>query len=199
MIWQKSEAMIRANLPFSQAVTNHKPLQAGGPHSSAHQISHSWRFLFRQYGRWRHIYAWRCFWEFGSADWERTECYVLFGVAEDHDSNPIKMGLGKLKKRGVKILSVNPVQTGYAAVSDDWYGITPGMDGLFILSVIRELMISGKIDVPYLTRYTNAPYLVIQNEGAADHGLFWRDGDGNTQIIDRATGKPVHRTQKHHT
>ena len=139
------------------------------------------------------------FWEFGSADWERTECYVLFGVAEDHDSNPIKMGLGKLKKRGVKILSVNPVQTGYAAVSDDWYGITPGMDGLFILSVIRELMISGKIDVPYLTRYTNAPYLVIQNEGAADHGLFWRDGDGNTQIIDRATGKPVSSNAKNIT
>ena len=97
------------------------------------------------------------FWEFGSADWERTECFVLFGVAEDHDSNPIKMGLGRLKQRGVKVVSVNPVQTGYAAVSDDWYGITPGMDGLFILSVIRELMMAGKIDLAYLTRYTNVP------------------------------------------
>jgi hypothetical protein len=28
---------------------------------------------------------------------------MIFGVAEDHDSNPIKMGLSKLKARGAKI------------------------------------------------------------------------------------------------
>ena len=35
------------------------------------------------------------FWEFGSPDWEKTELFVIFGVAEDHDSNPIKIGLGR--------------------------------------------------------------------------------------------------------
>ena len=50
------------------------------------------------------------FWEFGSPDWDLTEMFVLFGVAEDHDSNPIKMGLGKLKNRGKRVVSVNPVQ-----------------------------------------------------------------------------------------
>src|SRR5262249_18266222 len=39
------------------------------------------------------------FWEFGEADWERTRYFVMFGVAEDHDSNPIKIGLGKLRAR----------------------------------------------------------------------------------------------------
>ena len=131
------------------------------------------------------------FWEFGSPDWDLTEIFVLFGVAEDHDSNPIKMGLGKLKTRGKRVVSVNPVQTGYAAISDDWYGITPGTDGLFILSLIRELMLSGNIDVDYLSRYTNAPWLVIRNPGKANDGLFLRDADGKPQIIDRATGKAV--------
>ena len=37
------------------------------------------------------------FWEFGEPDWERTRYFLMFGVAEDHDSNPIKIGLGKLK------------------------------------------------------------------------------------------------------
>lgn len=36
---------------------------------------------------------------------------MLFGVAEDHASNPMKMALGKLKARGVKIVSINPVRT----------------------------------------------------------------------------------------
>ena len=131
------------------------------------------------------------FWEFGSPDWDLTEMFVLFGVAEDHDSNPIKMGLGKLKTRGARVISVNPVQTGYAAISDDWYGVTPGTDGLLILSLIRELMRAGKIDIDYLSRYTNAPWLVIRNPGAANDGLFLRDKDGTPQVLDRATGKPA--------
>jgi len=136
------------------------------------------------------------FWEFGSPDWEKTELFLLFGVAEDHDSNPIKIGLGKLKDRGVRTISINPVQTGYSAVADDWIGITPGTDGLLILSLVHVLMESGRIDVDYLIRYTNAPWLVIDNPGAEDHGLFLRDENGEAQVIDRKTGKPVSHMQK---
>ena len=32
------------------------------------------------------------FWEFGEPDWDHTRYFMLFGVAEDHDSNPIKIG-----------------------------------------------------------------------------------------------------------
>ena len=112
------------------------------------------------------------FWEFGAPDWEKTELFMIFGVAEDHDSNPIKMGLGRLKERGVKVIGVNPVRSGYNAVADEWVGVTPGTDGLFILALVHELLRSGKVDVDYLLRYTNAPWLVIDNEGSADHGLF---------------------------
>ncbi|MEC7615881.1 MAG: molybdopterin oxidoreductase family protein [Pseudomonadota bacterium] len=134
------------------------------------------------------------FWEFGSPDWDLTELFVLFGVAEDHDSNPIKMGLGKLKTRGARVISVNPVQTGYAAISDDWYGVTPGTDGLLILSLVRELMRAGKVDIDYLSRYTNAPWLVIRNPGRANDGLFLRDGDGTPMVLDRDSGKPAPHT-----
>ena len=57
----------------------------------------------------------------------------MFGVAEDHDSNPLKIGISKLKKRGARFVSVNPVRTGYSAVADNWIGIRPGTDGLLIL------------------------------------------------------------------
>ena len=131
------------------------------------------------------------FWEFGSPDWDLTKLFVLFGVAEDHDSNPIKIGLGKLKGRGARVISVNPVQTGYAGISDDWFGVTPGTDGLLILSLIRELMRSGKIDIDYLARYTNAPSLVIRNPGKANDGLFLRDDAGTPMVLDRDSGKAV--------
>ncbi|HUA76973.1 MAG TPA: molybdopterin-dependent oxidoreductase, partial [Acetobacteraceae bacterium] len=71
------------------------------------------------------------FWEFGEPDWEHARLFLLFGVAEDHDSNPIKIGLAKLKERGVRIVSINPVRTGYSAIADEWIGLRPGTDGLF--------------------------------------------------------------------
>ncbi|WP_282170464.1 molybdopterin oxidoreductase family protein [Ruegeria atlantica] len=128
------------------------------------------------------------FWEFGQPDWDHTKLFMLFGVAEDHDSNPIKMGIGKIKARGARVIGVNPIRSGYNAVADDWVGITPGTDGLFILSMIHVLMKAGKIDLDYLSRYTNAPVLVDVSEGPTK-GLFLRDEDGKPLVVDRNTGE----------
>ena len=73
-----------------------------------------------------------------------------------------RSALGKLKKRGVKIVSVNPVRTGYSAIADEWIGIRPGTDGLFVAALIHELLRTQQIDLDYLVRYTNAPWLVIR-------------------------------------
>jgi len=126
------------------------------------------------------------FWEFGQPDWDRAKLFMLFGVAEDHDSNPIKMGIGRLKANGGKIIGVNPIRSGYNAVADEWVGITPGTDGLFILALIHELMKAGKIDLDYLARYTNAPALVNESEGP-EKGLLLRDEDGKVLVVDRVT------------
>jgi anaerobic selenocysteine-containing dehydrogenase len=130
------------------------------------------------------------FWEFGEPDWERTKYLMLWGVAEDHDSNPIKLGLGKLKARGAKILVINPVRSGYGAIADEWLAINPGTDGLLAGALIQELLRTDRIDFDYLVRYTNAHHLVIRAVGAVDDGLIARD----------ATGKPLCAVRvKHHS
>ncbi len=118
------------------------------------------------------------FWEFGEPDWQLTKYLMLWGVAEDHDSNPIKLGLGALKKRGAKIVVVNPVRTGYGAIADEWVAINPGTDGLLAGALIQELLRTDRIDLDYLVRYTNAHHLVIRAPGAADDGMIARDADG---------------------
>ncbi len=127
------------------------------------------------------------FLEFGEPDWEHTQYLMMWGVAEDHDSNPIKLGLGKLKSRGAKIVAVNPVRSGYGAIADEWIGIRPGTDGLFAFALIHELLKADRIDLDYLVRYTNAHWLVIRNPGNADDGLFARDADGKALCFDRTT------------
>jgi anaerobic selenocysteine-containing dehydrogenase len=135
------------------------------------------------------------FWEFGEPDWSRTKYFMLFGVAEDHASNPIKIGLSQLKKRGVKIVSINPVKTGYSAIADEWLGITPGTDGLFVASLIHELMKADAIDLDYLLRYTNAPWLVIDAPGALGNGLFARNESGNPLAFDKLKNSVVDATE----
>ncbi|MEO0749527.1 MAG: molybdopterin oxidoreductase family protein [Pseudomonadota bacterium] len=136
------------------------------------------------------------FWEFGQPDWEHTKLFMLFGVAEDHDSNPIKMGLGRIKGRGARVIGVNPIRSGYNAVADDWVGITPGTDGLFILSLVHCLLKAGKIDLDYLAQFTNAPVLINNDPKSPEYGLFLRDDDGKMQLIDRRTGKLAPFDQK---
>ncbi|HUB95233.1 MAG TPA: molybdopterin oxidoreductase family protein, partial [Stellaceae bacterium] len=131
------------------------------------------------------------FWEFGSPDWDLTRYLLMFGVAEDHDSNPIKIGLGRLRARGVKITSVNPVRTGYSAIADEWVPIRPGTDGLFVLSLVHELLRAGRVDAASLASTTNAPWLVIDEPSAADHGLFARDDLDRPLVRDRVTGRVV--------
>ncbi|WP_308914802.1 molybdopterin oxidoreductase family protein [Jannaschia sp. LMIT008] len=129
------------------------------------------------------------FWEFGQPDWDRTRMFVLFGVAEDHDSNPIKMGIGKVKANGGRIVGVNPVRSGYNAVADDWFGVTPGTDGLLILSLVHCLLKAGKIDLPYLRDFTDAPVLIDARPGET-HGLPLKDDDGHPLVWCRKEGRP---------
>ena len=126
------------------------------------------------------------FWEFGEPDWALTRFFMMFGVAEDHDSNPIKIALSSLRRRGAKFVSVNPVRTGYSAIADEWIGIRPGTDGLFVLALIHELLKADRIDLDYLVRYTNAAWLVIQAPGAADDGLFARSEVGEPLVLEPA-------------
>lgn len=130
------------------------------------------------------------FWEFGQPDWDRTKLFVMFGVAEDHDSNPIKIGLGKLKERGARVIGVNPIRTGYNAVADDWLGITPGTDGLLILALIHCLLEAGKVDLDYLAQWTNSAFLIDETDGPTK-GLFVRNAESQPFVIDRRTGMPA--------
>ena len=124
------------------------------------------------------------FWEFGAPDWDHAKYFMLWGVAEDHSSNPMKIGLDKLKRRGAKFVSINPVRTGYSAIADEWLPIRPGTDGLLALAIVHVLLKRGAIDWEFLIRYTNAPWLVVQTPGVPGDGLFARDENDNPLVWD---------------
>lgn len=125
------------------------------------------------------------FWEFGDPDWENTKYFMMWGVAEDHASNPIKLGLKKLKERGAKFVAVNPVRTGYQAIADEWIAVRPGTDGMLAISMIHVLLKNELIDHEFLVRYTNAAQLVVMTPGEHGDGLFLRDDNDNPLVWDQ--------------
>ncbi len=142
------------------------------------------------------------FWEFGGPDLERAKLFVMIGTAEDHHSNPMKMALGTFKRAGGRFISINPVRTGYSAIADEWIPIRPGTDGALFMALLHELIAEGRIDRAFLQRCTNAPQLVVLDEGPRE-GLFAFDpdptkgppGDGrhphNKLAFDTSTGTVV--------
>ena len=132
------------------------------------------------------------FWEFGQPDWERARLFLLFGCAEDHDSNPIKMGLARLKERGVPVVAINPIRTGYNAVADEWVGITPGTDGLLVLALVHCLLASGRVDLDSLARWTDAAVLLDADPASEAH-LMPLDGRGRRAAGDGPPDAPSPR------
>ncbi len=140
------------------------------------------------------------FWEFGGPDLERARLCVMIGTAEDHHSNPLKIAISRFKRNGGRLISVNPVRTGYSAIADEWVPIRPGTDGALLLALTHEIIRQGLYDRDFLVRYTNAPELVIQDEAAEQFGLFVRSDkpvdEGcfdpqNKLWWDRTTDRPV--------
>ena len=119
------------------------------------------------------------FWEFGEPDWEHTRYFLhLRRRRGPRQQSRSRSAWRSSRSAGAKIVSVNPIRTGYSAIADEWIGIRPGTDGLFVMSLIHELLNAGRIDLDYLIRYTNAAWLVIEAPGDADDGLFARDAEG---------------------
>jgi hypothetical protein len=129
------------------------------------------------------------FWEFGAPDWDRAKYFMLWGVAEDH-ANPIKIGLGKLKRNGAKFVSVNPVRTGYSAIADEWMPGPPRHRRPARAGAGPRAAVARAVRLEFLVRYTNAAWLVIDAPGTARDGLFLRDDEGQPLLWDQQAQAP---------
>jgi anaerobic selenocysteine-containing dehydrogenase len=98
------------------------------------------------------------------------------------------------RERGMKVVHIDPRLRSAGPFADTWLPIKPGTDLALALALCQQLIEMGYLDTPYLTKYTNAPYLV------GEDGLFLRlpngtDDDGNpieTEAVwDPASNGPV--------
>ncbi|MBI4490687.1 MAG: molybdopterin-dependent oxidoreductase [Deltaproteobacteria bacterium] len=103
------------------------------------------------------------------------------------NANVTARKMAEARRRGMRVVVVDPVGTNAAAKADEWVPIRPGTDGAFILSLINVLLNEmGCYDREFLSRRTNGPYLV------GEDGSYLREGpNGKPLIWDRHTDAAV--------
>ncbi|TPK62439.1 2Fe-2S iron-sulfur cluster binding domain-containing protein [Mesorhizobium sp. B2-4-15] len=126
-------------------------------------------------------------------DYGQTELIVLWGF------NPSSVWLDQAtqvaaaRARGCKILVIDPRRFGFAIGADQWLRVRPGSDGILALGIMRLLIEDGSFDQSFLMQWTNACFLVRE-----DNGEFLRAGDLTAAAEDPeafavlgANGQPV--------
>lgn len=129
-------------------------------------------------------------------DFERCRYVVLWGTQLGHMVNTISLtaaaGLAEGRRRGHKLVVVDPFCSHAASKADEWLPIKPGTDGALALAMLHVMVCElGVYDISFLQHQTNGPYLVRSD------GRYLRDGaTGKPLVYDRKDGraKPFHDT-----
>jgi molybdopterin-containing oxidoreductase family molybdopterin binding subunit len=94
--------------------------------------------------------------------------------------------MAKARRRGMRVVVVDPIGTNAAGKADEWVPIRPGTDGALILSMLDVLLNERQVfDAGFIARRTNGGYLV------ADDGSYIEDESGAPLVWDSRTGGAV--------
>lgn len=98
-------------------------------------------------------------------DYAKADCLILWG------HNPANVwlaqagALGEARKRGAKLIVIDPQRTSLARDADLWLRVRPGTDAALALGLAHLLLESGGIDEAFVRSWTNAPFLVRNDDG----------------------------------
>ena len=125
-------------------------------------------------------------------DLERAGCILYWGYNPSVARLAHATATVEARKRGAKLVVVDPRRAGLAADADQWLQVRPGTDAALALAISSVLLDQGTYDVEFVRRFTNAPLLM-----RADTGRLLRTEDipgaqpGRFVAWDAATASPV--------
>lgn len=128
----------------------------------------------------------------GFPDYDNADAIILWG------HNPARTWLAQAtriadaRRRGAKVVVVDPKPNGSGQQADLWLRIRPGADGALAMGAIRHLIATGSFDADFVDQWTNGPLLVDRASGRflrAD--ALWPDGAPEDFVRLDASGSPV--------
>lgn len=98
-------------------------------------------------------------------DVARSGCIVLWGSNPNANFLSLARDVVAAKKRGAKLLVVDPRRIGLANKADVLLQVRPGTDGALALSLVHLLITEGWYDEGFARDWTNGPLLVRGDTG----------------------------------
>ncbi|MBT4491801.1 MAG: molybdopterin-dependent oxidoreductase, partial [Gammaproteobacteria bacterium] len=100
---------------------------------------------------------------------------VIFWAANTAETEQLQMKhFIAAQERGAKLITIDPIFTTTAAMSDQWIPAKVGTDAALALAMIAIIHSKDLVDVEYMTRHTNGPFLVRHDNGQ----ILRESGDG---------------------
>jgi anaerobic selenocysteine-containing dehydrogenase len=110
----------------------------------------------------KYTYGWE---KVSEADYENTALLVIWGHNPHTSVRCNVRDINNAKKRGAKLVVIDPRCTPVAKKADLWLQIRPGTDGALLLGLIHHLIKEGTYDEVFVKEWTNAPFLVRSDTG----------------------------------
>ena len=88
---------------------------------------------------------------------EHSDLVVIWGGNPVNTQVNVMTHAMRAKKRGAKLVVVDPYRTGTAEQADMHLAVRPGTDGALAVAVMHVLFKEGYADWDYMRRYTDAP------------------------------------------
>lgn len=148
-----------------------------------------------------HICTWNKYWgakhTFGvptpPPDIDNSGCVLLWGTNPQATQPAMAKRISQARRRGARLIVVDPRRHALAARADCWLRVRPGSDGALALAMIHVLLDEKLYDDAFVRDWTNGPFLVredtralvmasdLSSSGAADSFVVW----------DRVRNRPV--------
>ncbi|MDR7540008.1 MAG: molybdopterin-dependent oxidoreductase [Armatimonadota bacterium] len=113
-----------------------------------------------------------------------TSCNYLiqfgtqYGFAAQMNAMGLTLEMAEARRRGMKLVVVDPICSTPAAKADEWVPILPGTDAALCLAMMHVLVHeAGVYDAEFLRRYSNGPYLV------GEDGRYRRDPHTSKPLV----------------
>ena len=106
---------------------------------------------------------------------EHSDLVVIWGGNPVNTQVNVMTHAMRAKKRGAKLVVVDPYRTGTAEQADIHLAVRPGTDGALAVAVMHVLFKEGYADWDYMRRYTDAPDELAAHVGDAHAGMGVED------------------------
>jgi anaerobic selenocysteine-containing dehydrogenase len=125
-------------------------------------------------------------------DLEQAGCILYWGYNPSVARLVHATATVEARRRGAKLVAIDPRRAGLASTADHWLRVRPGTDGALAIAIAGVMLERGFYDAEFARRWTNAPLLV-----RADTGRLLRSEDvpgaeaGRYVAWDAAAAEPV--------